>query len=385
MQTGCRGEVARTRYVVVLVATSADRSCSAPAFNAGIDARCAALGTGPECGACELTAVTSSLKALAERYGAGEVAVQPVYLDQNAGSDPQDAEVLAQLNAVANAGGTQPRVTDAAGLDAALRSLDFGARQEALTLKRFFAFNRNTLVRDGRTLADSDGDGLADEDEDARGTDPVRADSDSDGLQDGLEVRVGLDPLALSPVSGCNPVLDADGDRLFDCEERVLGTDACMGDTDGDALPDLVEALGATNPLVAEDLADADGDGAPDADEAQAHSDPLSADAAFRRERGYAYTVVPADPTPDGRACYAVRAENVTLAATREGLDPLLGTPVPAGTNALYLYFQVGRDDDPRGAGIGGLLIRPVRFSDDAGRSPAGTLRFTPEDFILGT
>lgn len=42
---------------------------------------------------------------------------------------------------------------------------------------------------------DTDNDGLPDDDERARGTDPTREDSDGDGLGDGVEVLAGTDPL----------------------------------------------------------------------------------------------------------------------------------------------------------------------------------------------
>ena len=42
---------------------------------------------------------------------------------------------------------------------------------------------------------DSDGDGLSDEEEISRGTNPYNADSDGDGAKDGDEVVAGTDPL----------------------------------------------------------------------------------------------------------------------------------------------------------------------------------------------
>lgn len=381
MQTSCRGEVARTRYLVVLMVRSTDVSCENPAFNEGIDSRCTKLGANAQCSQCELTAAAGELKALAQQFGAGEVVVQPIYVR---GATP-DAVTREQVAAIANAGGTEAIETDFAGLPTVLGSLNYASLDNALKLKRFLAFNRNVQVRDGRFMADSDGDGVSDDDERAMGLDPTQPDSDQDGLMDGLELRMGLDPLAQDVINGCNVNLDEDGDRLNTCEERVLGTDPCVGDTDGDALPDLVEALSQTNPLIPEDLQDTDRDGISNVREVEAHGDPLSADLDFHRERGYGYSLVEKEPTPDNRACYRARVENVTLAPTLERPHPVFpGERIAAGTNEVYIYFQVGRDNDPRGAGIGSLFIQELQYSEQTGRTPAGTVAFTPEDFILG-
>ncbi len=382
MQTSCRGEVARTRYIVVLVVRSQDTSCANPAFNIGLDSRCSALGNTTACSQCELTAVTGEIKALAQQFGAGEVVVQPIYVR---GTTPDNA-TRQHVAAIANAGGTEPLETDAAGLVNTLRNLQYSARQSSLTLKRFFAFNRNVAVRAGQLLADSDGDGLPDLDEDGLATDATRQDTDQDGLMDGLEVRMGLDPLRPDIINGCNLSLDEDGDRLNTCEERVLGTDPCIGDSDGDTLPDLVEALAQTNPLVPEDLLDSDRDGLSNVAEIEAHGDPLSADLDFHRERGYGYNLVEAEPSADGRTCYAARAENISVLPTRQRPHPFIpGEVIPAGTNEVYLYLQAGRENDPRGAGIGSLFIQSIRYSEEAGRTPAGIVPLTPEAFVLGT
>jgi hypothetical protein len=204
---------------------------------------------------------------------------------------------------------------------------------------------------------------------------------------DGVELRMGLRPQPgnLDIITGCNVSLDDDGDRLNTCEERVLGTDPCMGDTDADGLPDLVEALGRTNPLVPEDLLDTDRDGISNVEEVLARGDPLSADISFQAERGYGYSLELAPPTPDGRACYKARAENITVVQTLARPNPIFpGRTIPAGTNDIFLYLQVGRDNDPRGAGVGSLFVTSVNYSEEKGKTPATTIGFNPDDFVLG-
>ena len=51
------------------------------------------------------------------------------------------------------------------------------------------------VERDGGAVMDSDGDGLADDEEIVIGTNPDLADSDDDGWSDGDEIREGTDPL----------------------------------------------------------------------------------------------------------------------------------------------------------------------------------------------
>ena len=184
-------------------------------------------------------------------------------------------------------------------------------------------------------------------------------------------------------INGCNRYLDADGDRLNDCEERVLGTQGCVGDTDADGIPDLVEALSGTNPLVPEDLLDSDRDGQTNIDEVLAHTDPQSVDPPSRWTMATATRSTPADPTPDGRACYHVRIANVGLVQTLARPNPPF-EDIKAGTNDIYLYMLSGRDNDPRGAGVSSLDVPQVRLLSRTAREPSGDLPLEPGDFVLG-
>ena len=386
MQTSCRGTVNRTRYLIVLIEASRDTSCEYPALNAGLSTNCTVLTDPLECEKCELSETAGDLKALETQFGAGQVSIQPLYIFNT----PTPDQNVVDQNAVisTSGGGTTPRTASDQSLDAVLGAISFASVQRELTIKRFFAFNRNALARAGQQLVDSDGDGLSDDEERAIGTDPLNPDTDGDGLGDGLERAAGLDPLVdeISGATGviqCNKFLDDDADLLNECEERVIGTDPCVADTDGDGLSDFVEVMSRTNPLVAEDLTDTDRDGASNADEVMAHTDPLSNDSEYRADRGYVVQVSDADPTPDGRPCYHVRATNVSLVPTLARTDPL-NNIIPAGTNDIILYFQAGRSNDPHGVGIAETFEQRVLFQPPSTKTPSGTITLTPGAFVVG-
>jgi len=381
MQVSCRGTVNRTRYLVVLIEGSRDTSCLYPSIYAGIDSACLALANPSQCAACQLQQDTQAVTALQQQFNAGSVTVQPIYVTD---TNPPDSDLTTIINpAISQSGNSQPLVATSATIDTVLKQVNFASLQRDLVLKRFFAFNRNALARRGQQFVDSDGDGLSDDEERDAGTDPLNPDTDGDGINDGLERKMGLDPLAVNTVTSCNRFLDTDGDMLNDCEERVLGTDACVADTDGDGFGDLIELNSQTNPLVPEDLTDSDRDGVSNADEVAAHTDPLSADQAYAADRGYQYQIVDAQPTVDGRACYTIRVDNVSLVHTQSRPDPPLA-PIPEGNNEIYLILQSGRPNDPHGSGIASVLTEEVNFIPPSTKSPSGVISFQPGDFVVG-
>jgi hypothetical protein len=98
------------------------------------------------------------------------------------------------------------------------------------------------------------------------------ADSDGDGISDDEEIRLGM-----NPNNAADTLLDLDHDGLNALEEYRAGTDPRNPDTDGDGISDGDEVKCTrgfcTNPL----LADSDGDGVRDGTELATGSDPTNA------------------------------------------------------------------------------------------------------------
>lgn len=108
-------------------------------------------------------------------------------------------------------------------------------------------------------IIDTDSDGLWDEQELLRGTDPLRPDTDGDQLLDGFEVHNGFDPLTPGEATQ-----DPDGDGLDNLTEQAQRTHPRNPDTDGDGLTDGEEVtVFFTDPLDR----DTDGGGRSDGDE----------------------------------------------------------------------------------------------------------------------
>lgn len=113
---------------------------------------------------------------------------------------------------------------------------------------------------------DSDGDGISDAEEVAGGSDPLNADSDGDGIPDSEEPGWDEDADGDGLPNASDP--DSDGDGIGDRDELTFDGNGDPTDTDGDGTPDFLDL-------------DADGDGILDSDEAgdaDADTDPADTD-----------------------------------------------------------------------------------------------------------
>ena len=178
-------------------------------------------------------------------------------------------------------------------------------------------------------LVDTDGDGLGDADEAARGTDPGRPDTDGDGLPDSFEVRHGLDPL-----DSRDRLADPDGDGRTNVEEQMAGTDPRQADSDGDGLSDGDEVrLYGTDPT----RVDTDADGLTDGDEVLLYGTALL------------------DPDSDGDG---VR-DGIEIAAGSAPLAPQsVPTAVVYGLNALRTELLVLQPATGQAFALGGIATR---------------------------
>jgi hypothetical protein len=298
------GVRSRTRYAVFFVAAGPPD----PAFQIPW---CVAQGLTPGSANCQ----DEFVKAFCDKvtpaptdcerwlYGDG-VAQLRAYVRANGGQDlilhsfllsdePRAGQVLGDM---ARAGLGELVKQAPAALD--FLAVDVDRPGSRLDLRQVTVMNNNALLRDKDPVADSDGDGLTDEEEVTRGTNPLALDTDGDSLGDGIEVRLAapdnlFDPLVPATFRECatlaDPTADHDLDGLTDCEEAVLRTDPYLVDSDRDGIPDWVEVRLGGNPLVDDRLTDSDMDGIPNGEEVAGGLDPWTNDSSRDLDYGYQY------------------------------------------------------------------------------------------------
>ena len=255
--------------------------------------------------------------------------------------------------------------------------------RRSLVLKRFLAFNRNVQVRDGELLADSDGDGLSDDDEVALGLDPRQPDTDGDGLMDGIELRMGLEPRWATWTSST-----AATSRWTRTETgSTPARSACSAPTRAWATRTRTgcrtwwRRSAAPTRSSPRTCWTRTATASPTSRRRMPTGTPLSADLAFQAERGYGYSLEPAEPTADGRACYKVRAENITVVPTLRAAPPALpgrDHPRRAPTTSTSTCRWAGTMIRAAPASARSSS-RPVRYSEDKGKEPSRHLAPSPQ------
>jgi hypothetical protein len=295
--SSAKGPRARTSYVIVHVQTGpTDDLILNQQTNAACDATCVLAGR------------VASLRQSVLTSGAASFTYHTLDVSVLSDDATERATTGALLTALSFAGAGEYNQICRRLEDGTLRppncgpsslnllGLDIESARNVFVKKTLIVSNMNAIHTEDGVIADSDQDGLSDDEERIYGTDPTRRDTDGDGIGDKIEMllsTVGLDPLVASDPPQCatipNRAADTDGDGLTDCEEALLRLDPTLFDTDADGYPDLIEFLGGTNFLENDILVDSDFDGVPNGTELRIHSDPRSADPRVRAEFPYLY------------------------------------------------------------------------------------------------
>ncbi len=268
------------------------------------------------------------------------------------------------------------------GQDVNFLNIDYTSIKREYGARMLLVSNTNAYPGNDVFLADSDGDGLDDDEEMRNGTDPIKADSDGDGYGDLVEERLrsaGFDPMdPLRPETDCSDRTDDDGDGLRACEEDLFGTDAKLMDSDFDAFPDLVELKYGTDPLVDDTTGDLDSDGRRNADELLYHSNPSRSDVALYTDHRYWYELRPVDGGTQGRQCFDFDIRYITLVTTRDRNGQ--GTK---GYNDILIWFDQASNDDPYDPGQYRVAcVRAQYIAPDFKVPFDGVINLTDEDFV---
>ncbi|MAD60787.1 MAG: hypothetical protein CMH49_04615 [Myxococcales bacterium] len=261
-------------------------------------------------------------------------------------------------------GGRYARFSTANNLDP--RAVSIFDRPSDMEAAQILVVNQSAAPRLGGILADSDQDGLADEEEDLNGngevdegeSDPRLKDSDGDGIGDMIEARVGFVNGEIDQPIVCDDLfmfeglleLDRDFDGLNECEERLMGTSPSLSDSDGDNLPDGLEVIRGTDHLNADSAEDFDEDGVSNGDELKEGTDPRSIDESQRLGLAARYDVEREGRVKELKADPLLQIEGIQVFKISNDLQAGLGafdwTPSPDTDEQIgFLRFKAPSED----------------------------------------
>jgi hypothetical protein len=227
-----------------------------------------------------------------------------------------------------------------------LGGLDYTSLASKNVVKSLIVRSLRSVPEGNGRAVDSDGDGLPDDQDQpfVHGTNQFIGDSDGDCFDDNFEVmHSDLGFVASSKdVRGCDPASpltrncvcrDTDGDGLSQFAEAYLKTRPGLVDSDGDGIPDGLEAQYGLDPLSRNYNVDTDNDGIEDIEEIRAGTDPTRPDHNLYDLAAVHYTSSP-EVQPDGSVCYDYVVSNLELVTPPNGVGA-----AQAGYNLFKIWF----------------------------------------------
>ena len=228
-----------------------------------------------------------------------------------------------------------------------LGALDYTSLASKNVLKTLMVRSLRSVPNGNGRAVDSDGDGLKDDNDQpfVHGTNQFIADSRWRLLRRQLRGhprRPGLRGRTTKDIRGCDPASpltrncicrDTDGDGLSQFAEAYLKTRAGLVDSDGDGIPDGLEAQYGLDPLASNNGVDTDNDGVSDLEEIKAGTDPTRPDKNLYDLTAVQYTSK-AEIQPDGSVCYDYVVSNLELVTPPNGVGA-----AQAGYNLFKVWF----------------------------------------------